>query len=462
MLKAVKIFLGILTLTFFSSGCIPDRLPPEPVPNTRPSFVSFGELDSSHLVIPVDYKIEMRFNWAMDLSTFPDNFTVESVSGKISGKFSYSSKADTIVVFTPNSNYNPAEYYNISLSGAVRNVNGMSMISPNEEDVPVTDWFFTEGEYSKNGFPLVFVRDKSQKQVIYRVGELNKYKDSLYVQATNEDYQTAAIEFSPIGKYLYMVNLKTTTGTVTVIDPQSFNVVNTINVGLGPTNIGFSSDKAFVTNTSDKSFTVFDLTTLNVLETVSFDDGFKPKDVVFSQLTGKLYFYSNSKKQIKIVNAQNYSEQTVLDSVLTDNKASDIEISADGKYIFLPEYRTDKIVIFDTETNKVAKILETGNPYVTDGVIGKDFYYQAYFKKIGKQNVGGIMKINVSTLNIEDVMMWDKDIDKLGLTSADELLYAVVPGDTTLQVIETKTLKNITEVKLNGSLKYLAVSKNNY
>jgi len=462
MLKAVKIFLGILILAIFSSGCITDRLPPEPIPNNRPSLVSFGELDSSHLVIPVNYKIEMKFDWAMDLSTFPGNFTVESVSGKISGKFSYSPKADTIVVFTPNSNYNPAEYYNISISGAVKNVNGMSMISPNEENVPVTAWFFTEGDYSKNGFPLVFIRDKSQKQVIYRVGELNKYKDSLYVQATNEDYQTAAIEFSPVGKYLYMVNLKKTTGTVAVIDPQSFNVVSTVNVGLGPTNIGFSQDKAFVTNTSDKSFTVFYLATLNVLETVTFDDGFKPKDVVFSQLTSKLYFYSNSKKEIKIVNAQNYSEQTVLDSVLTDNKAIDIEITMDGKYVFLPEYRTDKIIIFDTETNEVVQTLETGNPYVADGVMGQNYYYQAFFKKVGKENVGGIMKINASTFDIENVMVWDKDIDRLGLTAGNELLYAVVPGDTTLQVIETKTLKNITEVKLNGSLKYLAVSKNNY
>ncbi len=452
----------LLVLIFGLSSCIPDRLPPEPVPNTRPSFVSFGTIDKNNLVFPVDAPIEMKFNWVMDLSTFPDNFKVESVSGKIAGKFSYAAESDTVVVFTPNTNYMQAEYYTVSLSGAVRNINGMSMISPNEEDVPVTAWFFTEGKYSENGFPYVFVRDKANKQVIYRIGDLNVYKDSLYVNATTEDYQTAAIEFSPLGKYLFMVNLKTTPGTVTVIDPQSFSVVKTIDVGLGPTNIGFSSDKAYVTNTSEKSFTVIDLASLTALETYTFADGFKPKDVVYSNLSGKLYFYSSSKKEVKVVDAQDFDNNYTLDSVLTDNKAADIEISNNGKYIFLPENRTDKIVILDAETDKVAQVLETGNPYVTDGVMGDNFYYQAFFKKVGKENIGGIMKVDVQNLSISEIKVWDKDIDKLGLTAANELIYAVVPNDTTVQIIETKTLKTLTEAKLSGSLKYIAVSKNNY
>ncbi len=462
MLKLFSRMLVPLTLFILLTiqGCIPDRLPPEPVPNTRPAFVAFDNFDS--LVVPINSKIEMKFSWAMDLSTFPDNFTVESASGKIPGKFSYSPKADTIVVFTPSVNYNPAEYYNVSLSGRVRNVNGMSMISPNEEDMPVTSWFFTEGEYSKGGFPYVFVRDKSQKQIIFRIGSLNKYKDSLFVEAPVEDYQTAAIEFSPLGRYLFMVNLKTTNGTVTVIDPESFTVVKTIEVGLGPTNIGFSDDKAFVTNTSDKSFTVIDLSSLTAVETVRFDDGFKPKDVVFSKLTNKLYFYSSSKKQIKVVNAQNYSDNYILDSVLTDNKAADMEITNDGKYIFLPEYRTDKINVLDAETDKVVETIYSPYQYVNDGVMANGFYYQSFFKKVGKENIGGILKINTSGFNLENTLVWDKDIDKVALTAADELIYAVVPNDTTVQIIEAKTLQKISSVKLNGSLKYLAVSKKNY
>ncbi len=462
MYKVPKLIIFLSVLAIFIDGCIPDRLPPEPVPNTRPSFVSFDKLDSMNLVVPTNEQIKMKFNWVMDLSTFPDNFIVESVNGKIPGKFSYAKESDTIVVFTPTVSYNFAEYYNISLSGMVRNINGMSMISPNEENIPITAWFFTEGEYSQNGFPYVFVRDKANKQIIYRIGSLNKFKDSLFVEATTEDYQTAAIEFSPLGKYLFMVNLKATTGTVTVIDPENFEVTKVIDVGLGPTNIGFSNDKAYVTNTSDKSFTVIDLSTLTAIETVKFDDGFKPKDVVYSSLTDKLYFYSSSKKEIKVVNAQNFSENYILDSILVDNKAVDIEISEDGKYIFLPMNRTDKIVVMDAETDEIVQIIQTGYPYVTDGYIGKDFLYQAFFKKVGKENVGGILKINVSDLSVAEIMVWEKDIDKIALTAASELIYAVTPNDSTVQIIEAKTLKNITSVKLNGSLKYLAISKNNY
>lgn len=56
----------------------------------------------------------------------------------------------------------------------------------------------------------------------------------------------------------------------------------------------------------------------------------------------------------------------------------------------------------------------------------------------------------------------DKEIDQLGLTNAQELLYAIVPVDSTIRIFETETIKEISSTKVPGSLKYLAVSKNNY
>ncbi len=453
-------FLLLISAALALQSCIPDRTPTEPVENTRPKFVKF-DFGESNLVVPVTQPIKMYFNEKMDLNTFPANVSVASESGEMSGKFSYAPNEDTVVVFTPNGEFNKAEYYTVEVHGGVRDIHRNSMISPNDEDVPATAWFFTEGEYSANGFPYVFMRDKAQKQVVYRAGDFNRYIDSLYIDAPNEDYQTAALEFSPKGNYLWMVNLKTTTGTVTLIDPADFTVRNVIEVGMGPTNVAFNNDYAFVCNTSEKSFSVIDLNSYAVTETYAFADAFKPKDAVYSEVTNKLYFLSSNKKKIKVVNADNYDESEILDSVLIDNKGIDIEISADGRTIFVPQKRTDKIAVLDV-ASETSEIIETGFPNAGDGVTSGDYYYSSFYKYAGSDNDGGILKMNAATRSIERVFQFAYEIDQLAITEGGELLYAVTPADSSLHIVETKTMHEISSVKIGGSLKYVAVSKRNY
>jgi YVTN family beta-propeller protein len=459
--KLFKVLIPIFGVLIIQS-CIPDRMPTEPTENTRPKFVKFEFSENSNLAIPLNQQIKMYFNEKMDLNTFPSNVTVESVDGKINGKFSYASESDTVVIFTPGVDYNRAEIYTVKVHGGVRDINHNSMISPNDDDIPETTWFFTEGDYSLNGFPLVFVRDKAKKQIIYRSGNLNKYIDSLYVNATTEDYQTAALEFSPTGNYLWMVNLKTSDGTVTLIDPETFSVQSVIPVGLGPTNVGFNENYAYVCNTSGKSFSVIDLGSYSVIDTYTFPDGFKPKDVVYGNASDKLYFLSSNKKKIKIVNANNYSDNVTVDTLLVDNKGIDIEISEDGQYVFIPEKRTDKIAVYDALNETPADIIETGFPNVGDGVISGNYYYSSFYKYTGGEKDGGVLKINSSTRSIENVFTFPYEIDQLAATSGGELLYAVTAADSSLHIIETKTLREISSVKIGGSLKYIAVSKNNY
>ncbi len=455
---------SLLLVSLFMLGmaaCLPDRMPPDPIENKRPEFRAFGQNDSAAINVPLDDPIVMIFSEKMDLSTFPGNVKVQSISGEIEGTFEYLPDVDSAVVFKPKTNYNPAEVYQVSISGAVRDIHRNSMIAPYKEDQPITTWFFTTGQYAENGFPYVFVRDKSDKQIIRRVGKINQYLDSLFVQADEPDYQTSAMEFTPDGRYLFMLNIKISKGTVTVIDPQTFTVSQVLEVGLGPTNVGFSEDKAFVCNNSAKSFSVIDLNTLQVEQTVAFNDKFKPKDVVYSALTNNLYFFASNQKTIRVVSATDYSVVEDLTDVLTTRKAKDMEITPDGKYIYIAEDRSSKVLVLDTETRQVNTI-ETGYGYNIDGVMGQTAYFLAFFRKVDKQFVGGILKIDLATQSVVNELIWERDLDQIGLTSADELLYAITPQDSTLQIIETKTLKNISQVKVPGSLKYIAVSKKNY
>lgn len=452
----IKLFLITIAVLTFNS-CVPDRMPPAPTEIDRPSFVKIG-FDTSNLVFPLDHQIKFYFNEAMDLNSFPSNIVVESVSGKIDGTYSYG-ESDTIVVYSPIDNYSPAEFYTVSVKGGVMDIHGNSMISPKDEDVPETGWFFTSGEYSDNGYPLGFIRDKSNRNMIYKVGELDEFLDSLLLPEP-EDYQTSALEVEKSSDKLFIVSIKITDGLVTVINPDNFSIEKQITVGLGPTNLEFGNDKAYVTNASAKSFSVIDLNSLTTETTHVFADGFRPKDVSFSPLNNMLYFYSTTNSDIKVVDADDYSSSHIVASGLT-TKPTDIEISNDGRYLYLIGTNSGVFSVFNVE-NETPAVLDLGYQYLTDGTMGKEYYYAAYYKGTGGDNVGGILKIDISSNTVADHLEWEYQVDQLRLTSAEELLYAVTPIDSTVQVIETKTMKRITSVKVGGSLKYLAITKNNY
>lgn len=457
MIRIIINLLGIAILAFLVSSCIPDRMPTEPEEIERPVFaqIEFGE---SNLLFSLDHQIKFYFYEAMDLNSFPANVIVESVSGKIDGAFSYG-ESDTIVVYTPLSSYNPAEYYMVSLKGGVRDTQGNSMVSPNDEDIPITSWFFTSGEYSNNGFPLAFIRDKSNRNMIYKVGELNVFLDSLLLPAP-EDYQTSALEVEKNSDKLFIVNLKLTDGLVTVLDPATFSILKELTVGLGPTNIEFSNDKGYVTNSSAKSFSVIDLISLTTETTFTFPDDFRPKDVSYSTVTNKLYFYNTVNSNLKIVNANDYNDAHTVPSGLT-TKPTDIEITKNGRYLFILGTNSSVISVFDVES-ETSSVLDFGYQYLTDGTMGNNFYYVAYYRGTGGNDVGGILKIDNNTNSINAHLEWGYQVDQLKLTEAEELLYAVTPVDSTVQVIETRTMNRITSTKVNGSLKYLALTNNNY
>jgi len=449
------IWLALSSIIFFA--CIKDRMPSAPVEIDRPGFVQFG-IDEPNINVALNNQVKMYFNEPMDLNSFASNLIVESVSGKIEGAFSYG-ESDTIVIYTPLTNYQPAEYYQVTLKGGVKDVHGNSMVSPTDEDVPSTSWFFTTGDYSSNGFPYIFVRDKSNRNAIYRVGQLNTYIDSLILPAP-VDYQTSSLEVEPNSDNLFVVNLRTTEGLVTVINPNTFSVITQLSVGLGPTNIDFANQKAYVTNPSDKSFSVIDLNSLTTESTFVFPDGFRPKDVVYSTLKNSLYFYNTTNFDLKVVNADDFNDSHIISSGLS-TKPTDIEITKDGRYIYLLGTNSSEISLVDVESES-SNIIDFGYQYLTDGVMGTNYYFVAYYRGTGGDNIGGVLKIDNATNEIAEHLEWEYQVDQLKLTAGEELIYAVTPSDSTVQVIETKTMHNITSAKVNGNLKYIAITKNNY
>ena len=433
------------------TACVPDRMAPVPTDVTRPEFLGFAPEDSGSINVAVRHPVTMVFDEKMDIATFPNNFTLSSVSGEIGGTFSIPDDADSVVVFTPAADMQPAEIYTAYVMGGVRDVYGNSRLSPNDDDVAQTTHFFTTGAYAQNGFAHVFVADKLG-EIIYQVGEINKFqKQETITQASRE------MKMTPDGTKLLVTN-KVNPGILNVIDPAALTEITSIAVGSGPEHVSATNEKAYVSDVSGRTISVVDLNTLTLETTISFTDGFRPRDIVYNAQNNKLYITSNLTSdfaKIRIMDASNYENYYDIEGVLPEKRSQDMEISPDGNYIFIAELQTLNVVVFNTLTESVEKTLVGDYVWTSDGVTTADAYYLI-------TNGGGIYKADYATLSFTRELYLDKILVAADATAGGELLYAVAPTDSTLQIIETSTLTKIGETKVEGVLNGVTVSISNY
>jgi YVTN family beta-propeller protein len=453
LLYALLFFIIFLPAWY---ACLPDRMAPDPVDISRPEFVSFSSDDSAGINVQLDDPIIMTFNKKMDPGTFYDNFTLESISGEINGTFRRDDNADSVVVFTPSENMNSAEVYTASVFGGVRDVNGNSMLSPNEADIPQTTWFFTTGQYAQNGFPHVFFVDRNGVN-LFLVQNIDSYLAKTTI-TTETTYGSGEMRFTPDGSKLVIAN-RLASGTISIFDPETMTEITTVSVGVGPEDLFVSNDKAYVVNISARTISVVDLNSYSELDIIEFSDGFRPRDIVYSETTNKLYVSSNLNTNygtLRVIDANDYANSYDIEDVTPNGRQTiDMEISKDGQFIFIAEFNTTSMSVFSTSLDSVVKIIDHGTSKNEDGTISADYYYLV-------SNDGNVFKIDVNSHAIISQLELGRTASGIDVTAADEILYIVTPNDSTAQIIATGTMKVLRNTKIPGILKRVAISVDNY
>jgi len=442
--------VGIILLSLMAA-CLPDRMAPVPTDVTRPEFLGFAAADSGSINVTLRHPVTMIFDEKMDLATFPDHFRLSSISGEIGGTFSIAENADSVVIFTPAADMQPAEVYTTYVMGGVRDVYGNSRLSPNDDNIPETTHFFVTGAYARNGFAHVFVADKLG-EIIFQVGEINKYqKQGVLTQASRE------MRMTPDGTKLLVTN-KVNPGILNVIDPSTMTEITSIAVGSGPEHVYATNEKAYVSDVSGRTVSVVNLSTLSLETTFSFSDGFRPRDIVYNAQNDKIYISSNLTSdfaRIRVVDAANYNNYYDLENILPEKRSQDMEISPDGTYIFIAELQTLNVVVLNTATETVVKTLVGDYVWTSDGVTTEEAYFLV-------TNGGGIYKADYGSLSFSRELYLDRILVSADATAEGELLYVVSPTDSTLQIIETSTLTKISEARVEGVLNGVTVSVSNY
>ena len=452
------VYYFLLIVMFFSiwQACLPDRMAPDPIDISRPGFIGFGLNDSSGINIALDDPVIMIFNKKMDPNSFQDNFILESISGEINGTFSLGDMADSVVIFTPSEDMHTAEVYKANVYGGVRDANGYSLLSPNDPDIPQTTSFFTTGDYAENGMIHVFFVDRNGIE-LFMVQNLDSFATSTTI--TNETtFGSGEVRITPDGSKIVIAN-RLAAGTISIFDPATLDEITTVNVGVGPEHLFLTNDFAYVVNLSARTISVVDLNSFTESEVIEFTDGFRPRDIVYSAATEKLYVSSNLSGDygtMRVIDANDFNSYYDVENITPDNRQTvDMEISKDGAYIFIAEFNTSGLSVFSTAVDSVIATMDHGTSKNEDGAISEDFYYLV-------TNDGTVFKIDISTKAIVGQLALGTTSAAIDVTAADEMLYVVTPNDSTAQIIASSTMTILRDCKVPGILKRVVISVNNY
>ncbi len=427
--------------------CMPDRMPPAPVENTRPQFVQFAPDDSGAYAVGLRDPLTMFFNEPMDLSTFPGNFTLESPQGVIPGSFS---QQDSIVVFTPSQDMAPASYYTATIRGGVRDANGNSLTLDTEWSASA--WFFTAGQYSENGFPRVFIADRSFDR-LYLVGNFDEY-----LSESSEVIQPRGMAFSPDGQRLLVVS-KQLNGQLSVLNPAGFSKIQDVPIGSGPEEIAVAADKLFVTDVTGRTISVLGFPGYAPLATISFQDGFSPRDIAYNPANNRVYVSNNVLNKpgtFKVLDANTFQELATLENLLSGRRTEKLQASTDGQWVVIQQEQTDLILLLDANTYQVADTILIPVPQNKD----MDIYdNQLYVGSSG----GFLFKYDLNSRLLTATLTFPSRCDGVAVAPYGEILYATTPVDTLIHVVDIETLSLIRSAKVTAStIAKLVVSPVNY
>lgn len=448
-MKTIRIF-AVLSPVLLLISCMPDRMPPAPIEHDRPEFVRFAPEDSAAYNVPLRDPIRIMFNEPMMVSSFKDNFIVQTSGDVVAGTFS---ESDSTVIFTPTEDMQTASYYTATVLGGVKDKNGNSLSL--DPQWSASTWFFTAGKYSENGFPLVFIADRTG-DLVYRVGNFEQYMDN-----NPNIIQPRGMAFTPDGQSLLIVS-KQLEGKIYLVDPATFGVVQEITVGVGPENIAVTPDKIFVVNVSERTISVLSFPGYSLLATIEFSDGFRPRDIAYHPQQNRIYVSNNVTSQsgrIKVIDADTYQELDTIENALSGLRTEKLLVSTDGNWLIVQQERTDFIRFIDAQSNQVADSILIPVRQNKDMDVFNNYLYVCNAKLDG---TGSIYKYDVMSRALMDSVSFTSGCDGIAVAPFGEILYVTTPTDSTAHVVEIETLNVIRTVKISSNISKLVVSPNNY
>jgi hypothetical protein len=426
--------LAIMLISLVYNGCMRDREPTAPSPLNRPVMTNNSKPANAELNVPVNSSIKIYFTEKMDVNTLPGNFIVKDNNGEtVQGTYSVQ---DTAAIFTPVAPLKKSSIYHVTLKGRLRDIyrNSISLNGyPVYDDTTeiFSDWFFTEGKYSENGFNPIYIADKSN---LYLFGKL----DSIY---STIPYSPAIISGAAItkdGSYL-LVSIEAK-NRVDFINLKTNTLEKSLTVASNPQSIAVSNDYAYVVCVNGKAIEKIKISTK--ISEATFGLSFYPGKIAISNDGNTLFTLDQSSKDLVILDANG----TVINKV-----TNAYTLPATGE---LKTDENNRLFICDTKGYKLS--------VATQGASYNDLAAAYSFpSKISPVNIdfddnylyaaagNSIYKLDKQTFALINQITFSTAVKSLTIIPSKDLLYAIT--STICIVVDLNSFSKIKEIVPGGA-----------
>ncbi|MBX7148885.1 OmpA family protein [bacterium] len=240
--------------------------------------------------------------------------------------------------------------------------------------------------------------------------------------------------------------------TVSVIDPATDTVTDTINVGTGPRGVAVLPDASavYVANNGSNNVSVIDPTDNTEVDTISV--GAEPDSVVANPNSTTVYVTNNGDNSVSIIDVES---GTVTDTVLVGNSPRGLAITPDGAFLYVANTASDSVSVVDLSDNSVSSINIGGGSFPINVTISHDGAFAYVSEFLGSD----VDKIDTSNNTIVDSALSGFETFSTVITNDDGLVYAVDAASQEVDLITTDPMTLEDNVSVGAFPRYGALNE---
>ncbi len=239
--------------------------------------------------------------------------------------------------------------------------------------------------------------------------------------------------------------------TVSIIDADAMKVLATIPVGTGPHEVVVSPDgktaivSIYGEQTPGNSFSIIDIATQKEIKRFDLSPLLRPHGLV--EIGGKFYFSSEGNRAVGRFDLANYKVDWLMGT--GQNASHMIVVNADQKRIYAPNVASDSVTAFEfagipPAGSKITQIAVGKQPEAIDiSPDGKEVW-------VGLNAEGAIDVIDTATNKVVEKVKLGERPYRVRFTPDGKLLVATMPNTKELIVIDTATRKEVKRIKLES------------
>ncbi|WP_257351680.1 cytochrome D1 domain-containing protein [Pseudalkalibacillus decolorationis] len=244
-------------------------------------------------------------------------------------------------------------------------------------------------------------------------------------------------EVGPGGKYVYVVNSKSE--DVSIIDTKTHKVIKTIPVGKTPKGVNFTPDGkwVFIVNEGGHTVTVIDVKSMK--KEAEIEVGEFPHNGVASPDSSQFFVTNTGSNTVSVIDTSTLKVTKTIEGV--ERAPHNINITPDGKTLLVSLTQKNAVGVIDLDKGKMVATIPVGTGHHVVVVTPNGEY--AYVANIGSDFVS---VIDISEREEIKHIKVGKGPHGITVTPNGEKVYTAVSGENKVAVIDTSTnevIKNI-------------------